>query len=95
MRAGEIEMVESQGNYVVFRVSGGQNIILRKQISICEQKLDKRVFFRTGRGCIVNLAKVKKVGMYDPKRLLFKMDGGREVIVTRQRSSQFRKDMAI
>ena len=95
MRAGEIEMVESQGNYIVLRLSGGQSIIVRKQLYIYEKKLDKRVFFQAGRGCIVNLAKVKKVELLDPKRFLFKMDGGRKVILSRERSVQFRKAFSI
>ncbi len=60
VRAGEIDWVEAQGNYVALHVSG-QEKLLRQTMKEIETKLADMAFIRTHRSALVNMRKVKAI----------------------------------
>jgi len=60
VRAGEIDWIEAQGNYVALHV-GGQERLLRQPLKEIEAKLADMAFIRTHRSALVNLRRVKGI----------------------------------
>jgi len=60
VRAGEIDWIEAQGNYVALHV-GGQEKLLRQPLKEIEAKLTYMAFIRTHRSALVNLRRVKRI----------------------------------
>jgi len=60
LKAGEIEWVEAEGNYVVLH-AGGKGHLFREAISSLETRLDPRRFQRIGRSAIVNIDCVREL----------------------------------
>jgi len=60
LKAGEIEWVEAEGNYVVLH-AGGKRHLFREAISNVETRLDPRKFQRIGRSAIVNLDSIREL----------------------------------
>jgi hypothetical protein len=60
VRAGEIDWIEAQGNYVALHVSG-QERLLRQPLKDIEAKLAGVAFIRTHRSALVNLKRVKGI----------------------------------
>lgn len=60
VRAGEIDWIEAQGNYVALHVSG-QERLLRQPLKEIEAKLADMAFIRTHRSALVNLRRVKGI----------------------------------
>jgi len=60
VRAGEIDWIEAQGNYVALHVSG-QERLLRQTLKEIEAKLADMAFIRTHRSALVNLRRVKGI----------------------------------
>jgi hypothetical protein len=60
VRAGEIDWIEAQGNYVALHV-GGQEKLLRQTMKEIEARLADKAFIRTHRSALVNMRKVKAI----------------------------------
>ena len=60
VRAGEIDWIEAQGNYVALHVSG-QERLLRQPLKEIEARLANMAFIRTHRSALVNLRRVKAI----------------------------------
>jgi two-component system, LytTR family, response regulator len=60
LRAGEIDWVEAEGNYVRLH-AGKQGYLVRETMSALEQRLDPRQFVRVHRSTIVNLDQVREL----------------------------------
>ncbi len=60
VRAGEIDWIEAQGNYVALHVRG-QERLLRQPLKDIEAKLADMAFIRTHRSALVNMRRVKGI----------------------------------
>jgi len=60
VRAGEIDWIEAQGNYVALHVRG-QERLLRQPLKEIEAKLSDMAFIRTHRSALVNMRRVKGI----------------------------------
>jgi DNA-binding LytR/AlgR family response regulator len=60
VRAGEIDWVEAQGNYVALHVRG-QERLLRQPLKEIEAKLADMAFIRTHRSALVNMRRVRGI----------------------------------
>lgn len=60
VRAGEIDWIEAQGNYVALHVRG-QERLLRQPLKEIEAKLADMAFIRTHRSALVNMRRVKGI----------------------------------
>jgi|SRR5258705_12656621 len=96
IRTTDILSLEADGNYTqVHLTTTATTILLRYAFHKCERNLDPSTFFRTGRDCIVNLTHVKEVRIFDQKRYMFIMSGGREVILSRQNSLRLKREKSL
>ena len=95
VRAGEISALEVKGGNYIRVTMKGATALIRGSLGRFETRLDPQIFFRTGRGCIVNLMCVREVIRHDKKRFLFVMVDGSEVLVSSPRSLYLRKHMAL
>ena len=59
LKAGEIDWIGSEGNYVKLS-SGKSNYLLRGRLSELEKRLDPDLFFRIHRSTIVNLDRIRQ-----------------------------------
>ena len=91
LRPMDVVCLDAEGNYTRLTDRDGKCHILRKQFGHSAERLPKRLFFQTGRDCIVNLAYVKAIELADPKRFLFTLTNGRSVIASRIQSLKFRR----
>ena len=60
LRIGDIDTIESAGNYVAVHV-GKESHIVRETLSALETQLDPKRFLRISRSAIVNLDRVKEL----------------------------------
>ena len=60
VRAGEIDWIEAQGNYVALHVRG-QERLLRQPLKEIEAKLADMAFIRTHRSALVNMRRVRGI----------------------------------
>lgn len=60
VRAGEIDWIEAQGNYVALHVSG-QERLLRLPLKDVEARLADTAFIRTHRSALVNMRRVRAI----------------------------------
>jgi two-component system, LytTR family, response regulator len=60
LKAGEIDWIGSEGNYVKL-AAGKANYLLRGRIGEIEKRLDPRLFFRIHRSTIVNLDRIRQL----------------------------------
>jgi len=60
VRAGEIDWIEAQGNYVALHVRG-QERLLRQPLKDIEARLADMAFIRTHRSALVNMRRVKGI----------------------------------
>lgn len=60
VRAGEIDWIEAQGNYVALHVRG-QERLLRQPLKEIEARLADMAFIRTHRSALVNMRRVKGI----------------------------------
>jgi DNA-binding LytR/AlgR family response regulator len=95
VQSSNILSFNANGNYTQIHLTDATIILIRCAFHKCERQLDPSTFFRTGRGCTVNLAHVKKVQIFDCKRYMFTMSGGREVILSRQSSLRLKREKSL
>lgn len=59
-RLGQIDWIESEGNYVRLHM-GGESHLLRETMIALESRLDPAQFMRIHRSCIVNIERIRKI----------------------------------
>ena len=94
VQSANILSLEAAGNYTQIHLTDA-TIIFRCEFHKCERNLDPSRFFRTTRGCIVNLGHVKEVKIFDRKRYMFVMSDGKEVILSTQNSLRFKREKSL
>lgn len=95
IRSSNILSLEPDGNYTQIHLTDATIVLIRCAFHKCERNLDPSTFFRTGRDCIVNLAHVKEVKIFDTKRYKFTMSNGKEVILSRQGSLRLKREKSL
>jgi two-component system, LytTR family, response regulator len=88
-RMGDISLLEACQNKTLVHFPDGK-LLIRRSLSDCERKLDRLIFFRASRRCIVNLSHVKRLHV-EEGGLVFLFKDGREVALSRRQSIIFRK----
>ncbi len=89
-----VRLFESMDNYAQVHLEGESPLILRS-LNELEEKLDPRVFFRANRSQIINLKAVGSIHPWFGGRLMARMDGGTEVVLSRRKSREFRERMSV
>jgi two-component system, LytTR family, response regulator len=86
----EVRLLSAEGNYV--RLSWGKlKPLLGRPLSLLEQRLDAKHFFRANRGQIINLDFIESVDIGVNGRLHVQLrDGGPEVEISRRQARLFR-----
>ena len=82
LKTGDIDSIESAGNYVAVHV-GKDSHILRETLNALEAQLDPEKFLRVSRSAIVNLDRVKEVQPMFKGEHLVVLHGGRQIAMTR------------
>jgi DNA-binding LytR/AlgR family response regulator len=95
IQSSNILSLEADGNYTEIHLTDATILLIRCAFHKCQRQLDPSTFFRTGRDCIVNLAHVKEVRIFDQKRYLFIMSDDREVILSRQNSLRLKREKSL
>ena len=90
VRIENISLLEACRNFTLVHFPEGK-LLIRSSLGACERKLDKSIFFRASRGCIVNLSHVKQPRLLEDERLIFLLNDGKEVVFSRRQSVLFRK----
>jgi two-component system, LytTR family, response regulator len=91
---GEVRLFESDENYTRVHLSSESPLILRS-LNELEGKLDPTLFFRANRAQIVNLRAVESIHPWFSGRLMAKVKGGHEVVLSRRRSRDFRERLGV
>ncbi len=90
----QVRLFESADNYTQVHLAGESPLILRS-LNELEAKLDPRFFFRANRSQIMNLNEVESIDPWFGGRLMAKVRGGHEVVLSRRRSREFRERMSV
>lgn len=91
---GEIRLFESADNYTQVHMGEGHPLILRS-LNELEERLDPRVFFRANRSQIVNLKMVRSIHPWFSGRLMARLEGGHEVVLSRRKTRDFRERLSV
>jgi DNA-binding LytR/AlgR family response regulator len=89
----EIAFFYSEDKVVFLHTFSNKRYIIDYTLTQIEQLLDEKIFFRASRNCIANIASIKKISKYFNSRLklAFQPDCPHEVMVSRERVSDFLK----
>jgi len=79
---GDIEWLASAGNYLVVNWDGKEGLI-RDTLQALEARLDPRLFTRSHRSSLINLARVRKVQPLADGAWRLTMNSGAELVVSR------------
>lgn len=79
---GDIEWLASAGNYVVVNWDGKEGLI-RDTLQALEARLDPRLFTRSHRSSLINLARVRQVQPLSDGAWRLTMNSGAELVVSR------------
>lgn len=94
VRVADIFLLESEGNYTRLHFASQRPLVARP-LTALEDKLDPAMFFRAGRGCIVNLKWVENVESNIGGNLVVTLRGGRNIEMSRRQSARFREAMSL
>lgn len=83
----EIVRLQSDDNYTIFYIKGGEKIIASKTIRTYEEMFEPFNFYRVHRSHIINLNYIRKFIKGDHSHLI--MDDGVKIEVSRRRKSSF------
>jgi two-component system, LytTR family, response regulator len=83
VKLGDVEWIESAGNYAVVHTTGGTTLILRETMQALEDELPLAAFRRVSRRAIVNLARVVEIRPGPPGPNSAVLVSGAEVALTR------------
>ena len=90
--AGEIDWIESEGNYAVLHV-GSETHRIRLTLQAIERQLDPRRFARIHRSSIVNLSRVREIQPWFSGDYIAILQGGRKLRVSRTRAGPLLEPM--
>lgn len=90
--AGDIDWIESEGNYAVLHV-GSETHRIRLTLQAIERQLDPRRFARIHRSSIVNLARVREIQPWFSGDYIAILHGGRKLRVSRTRAGPLLEPM--
>lgn len=90
----DVFVFESVGNYTRLHFQGQKPLIARS-LGYLEQRLDPTVFFRASRNQIINLNHIAAIEPWFHGKLLVRLEGGHEVMMSRRRSVAFRETMRL
>jgi two-component system, LytTR family, response regulator len=94
VRTGEIDWIESSGNYVrVYAQAQGPLPLHRQALAEVEEMLDPRHFCRVSRSVVLNLNRVREVVPATHGDLLATLTSGATVRITRNRRDAFERAM--
>lgn len=82
LAVGDIEWFASAGNYVVVNWDGKEGLI-RDTLQALEARLDPRLFTRSHRSSLINLARVRQVQPLSDGAWRLTMNSGAELVVSR------------
>lgn len=88
-----ISLLEAFQNVTVVHCPDGE-LTMRRSLGDCERKLDSSIFFRASRRYIVNLNHVKRLH-FENGGLVFLLNDGREVALSRRQGILFRQTRAL
>jgi two-component system LytT family response regulator len=94
VRLTDIFLMESEGNYTRLYF-GTERPLIRRSLNSLEEQLDPALFFRAGRGEIINLKWVDKVDIAVPGGLTLTLRGGRQVEMSRRQSVRLREVLSL
>jgi two-component system LytT family response regulator len=94
VRVADIFLLESEGNYTRLHFGKERPLIARSLLAL-QERLDPAVFFRAGRGHIVNLKWVERVEPGIGGGLLIILRGGMTVEMSRRQSARFREALTL
>ncbi len=94
VRADEITLLESEGNYtrLYFR---NERPLVPRSLAALQERLDPATFFRAGRKQILNLKWVERVDPGIGGNLLIVLRGGTTVEMSRRQSARFREALSL
>jgi len=90
VRVGDIQLLESVGNYVRVYVDGARPL-LHKSLNKLEEQLDPRIFFRANRQFIINLRFVNRIDTNFKGGLLVTLRNKERIALSRQQAIEFRE----
>ena len=90
VRIEDISLLEAHQNFTIAHFPNGK-VLIRRSLADCERRLDSSMFFRASRDCIVNLSQVKQSRLSKDRGLIFLLEDGKEVVLSRRQSVLFRK----
>lgn len=93
VRVGDVSTLEARRYETLIRF-GATQVLIRRTLEYCEARLDKSLFFRASRGCIVNLGHLSRPRLKDGS-LIFVVIDGREVVFSRRQTALFRSTRAL
>ncbi len=82
LQAGEIDWIESAGNYVRIHV-GSERHLLRETMTALEERLDPERFIRIHRSTIVNLDRVRELEPYFHGDYMVRLNDGTRLTLSR------------
>ena len=90
VRIEDISLLEAHQNFTIAHFPNGK-VLIRRSLADCERRLDSSMFFRASRDGIVNLSQVKQSRLSKDRGLIFLLEDGKEVVLSRRQSVLFRK----
>ncbi|MEM6965268.1 MAG: LytTR family DNA-binding domain-containing protein [Bacteroidota bacterium] len=87
VRIHDIVRLQSDDNYTIFYIKGGEKIIASKTIRTYEEMFESLNFYRVHRSHIINLNYIRKFIRGEHSHLI--MDDGMKIEVSRRRKSSF------
>lgn len=94
IQLADVTYFESVGNYIKINIEGKKPMVL-KSLSALEDRLNPYDFFRANRKHIVNLKKIQKVENWFNGGMMFEMDNGEKIEVSRRQAVRFKDQFAL
>lgn len=94
VRAAEIDLLESEGNYtrIFFRK---EKPLVPGPLAGFEGRLDPKVFFRASRKHVINLNSIEATVLGPADNLIVRMRGGQEVALSRRQSAKLKEILSL
>jgi two-component system, LytTR family, response regulator len=93
VKLSDIIYFESNGNYTKVFFEKQSPLIL-KSLSLLEERLDEKHFFRTSRTQIVNVNKIDKINAYSSNMFKLTLINGQDIVLSRRQSVKFKDIMS-
>jgi len=94
VRLGSVRLFESEGNYTRLYFDKEKPLIYRS-LAYLEERLDPAVFFRSSRKHIINLQYIDSLDAWFNGGMLIRLQGGRELEMSRRQAQKFRERMSL